>query len=59
LVGRTPFLQPVHLAAPPHRIGEIAMTRIVEVFANSLRGEVVPAAKAGRYRPETEEGIRA
>ena len=41
LVGRSPYLQPVHFSAPIHRIGQIADVAISEVLTNSLRGEVV------------------
>ena len=41
LVGRSPYLQPVHFLAPTHRIGQIAHVLIAEVLTNSLRGEVV------------------
>ena len=41
LVGRSPYLQPVHFIAPTHRIGQIADVLIAEVLANSLRGEIV------------------
>lgn len=38
LVGRSPFLQPVHFDAPAHRIGQLTEVRINEVLSNSLRG---------------------
>ncbi len=38
LVGRSPFLQPVHFDAPAHRIGQLFEVRIDEVLSNSLRG---------------------
>ena len=41
LVGRSPYLQPVHFSAPIHRIGQIADVAISEVLTNSLRGEIV------------------
>jgi tRNA-2-methylthio-N6-dimethylallyladenosine synthase len=40
LVGRSPWLQPVHVADAHARIGEIRDVRIVEVLPNSLRGEL-------------------
>jgi len=40
LVGRSPFLQPVHFDAPAHRIGLITDIRVEEVFSNSLRGKL-------------------
>jgi tRNA-2-methylthio-N6-dimethylallyladenosine synthase len=38
LVGRSPYLQPVHVIAPSSLIGEIASARITGVEANSLSG---------------------
>ena len=40
LVGRSPFLQPVHFDAPAHRIGQLTEVRIDEVLSNSLRGKL-------------------
>jgi tRNA-2-methylthio-N6-dimethylallyladenosine synthase len=40
LVGRSPWLQPVHVADAHARIGEIREVRIAEVLPNSLRGEL-------------------
>jgi tRNA-2-methylthio-N6-dimethylallyladenosine synthase len=38
-VGRSPYLQPVHVDGAASRIGEICDVRIAEALANSLRGE--------------------
>jgi len=38
LVGRSPYLQPVQVMAPPDLIGEIVAARIIEVGPNSLFG---------------------
>jgi tRNA-2-methylthio-N6-dimethylallyladenosine synthase len=38
LVGRSPYLQPVHVIAPTSLIGQIAAVRISDVGANSLSG---------------------
>ena len=46
LAGRSPYLQAVHVAAPAHRIGEIADVRIAAAHANSLSGTLVGAAAA-------------
>ncbi|HEX4157593.1 MAG TPA: tRNA (N6-isopentenyl adenosine(37)-C2)-methylthiotransferase MiaB [Rhizomicrobium sp.] len=46
LVGRSPWLQPVHVADAGVRIGEICDVRIAEVLPNSLRGEM--SAKPAR-----------
>jgi|HubBroStandDraft_4_1064222.scaffolds.fasta_scaffold42144_2 tRNA-2-methylthio-N6-dimethylallyladenosine synthase len=40
LVGRSPYLQPVHVIAPSSLIGEIASVRITGVEANSLSGSL-------------------
>ena len=40
LVGRSPYLQPVHADAPPDRIGAILPVRIVGVRSNSLTGVI-------------------
>ena len=40
LVGRSPYLQAVHAAAPSSLLGEIVMTRIERAEPNSLRGAV-------------------
>jgi tRNA-2-methylthio-N6-dimethylallyladenosine synthase len=41
LVGRSPYLQPVHADAAPELIGKIAPVRIAGVNANSLAGVIV------------------
>ncbi|MDR3500729.1 MAG: tRNA (N6-isopentenyl adenosine(37)-C2)-methylthiotransferase MiaB [Parvibaculum sp.] len=47
LVGRSPYLQSVHLDhAPAHLLGEIADVRIEAGFANSLRGRLVASEAA-------------
>ena len=38
IVGRSPYLQPVQIDAPPSLIGEIAAVTITEVASNSLFG---------------------
>ena len=38
LVGRSPYLQPVQVEAPPALIGEIAAVTITDVASNSLFG---------------------
>jgi len=40
LLGRSPYLQSVHAAAPAALIGRTARLRIAEVLPNSLRGEM-------------------
>jgi tRNA-2-methylthio-N6-dimethylallyladenosine synthase len=41
LVGRSPYLQPVHADALPEGIGQILPVEIVRVSANSLAGRIV------------------
>jgi tRNA-2-methylthio-N6-dimethylallyladenosine synthase len=38
LMGRTPYLQPVHVQAGPEMIGRLAQVRIERRTANSLHG---------------------
>jgi len=47
LVGRTPYLQAVHLDAPEATIGDLVEVRITAAFPHSLAGEVA----AGPARP--------
>jgi len=42
LVGRSPYLQPVHAQAPAALVGEIVPVRIVAAQPNSLAGELAP-----------------
>jgi tRNA-2-methylthio-N6-dimethylallyladenosine synthase len=44
LVGRSPWLQPVHVAEARAKIGEIHNVRIAEVLPNSLKGELTTDA---------------
>jgi tRNA-2-methylthio-N6-dimethylallyladenosine synthase len=44
LIGRSPYLQAVHVAAGELAIGDIARVRISQAMAHSLRGEVAQAA---------------
>jgi tRNA-2-methylthio-N6-dimethylallyladenosine synthase len=41
LVGRSPYLQAVHAAAPERLIGRLAAVRLVRVERNSLAGELM------------------
>jgi hypothetical protein len=38
VVGRSPYLQPVHVMAPTSLIGQIVPVRITKVGSNSLSG---------------------
>ncbi len=44
LVGRSPYMQAVHLSAPDASIGDIVAVRIESASANSLRGRLAPTA---------------
>jgi tRNA-2-methylthio-N6-dimethylallyladenosine synthase len=46
IVGRSPYLQSVHVEAGAHRIGEIASVLITGASANSLSGAFAEAAAA-------------
>src|SRR5262249_53787424 len=48
LVGRSPYLQPVHLFAAANRIGDIVAVTITDLGANSLFGSLDEAAGAHR-----------
>lgn len=43
MVGRSPWLQGVHLDAPAHLMGQIVRAKIVEVRTNSLAAEMIGA----------------
>ncbi|MDE2465384.1 MAG: tRNA (N6-isopentenyl adenosine(37)-C2)-methylthiotransferase MiaB [Alphaproteobacteria bacterium] len=45
-VGRSPYLQPVHVDGAARLIGQVRSVRICEVLPNSLRGELVDASVA-------------
>jgi len=48
IVGRSPYLQPVQIEAPPSLIGEIAAVTITQVASNSLFGALTQEpARAG------------
>jgi tRNA-2-methylthio-N6-dimethylallyladenosine synthase len=44
LAGRSPYLQPVQVSAPPSLLGEIAPVTITEVASNSLFGTLAHAS---------------
>ena len=55
ILGRSPFMQPVHAEAPERLIGTVADCRVVEVLNNSLKGEIPileTARGAGRATAE-------
>ncbi len=44
ILGRSPWLQSVHVAAPDHLIGQLHSVRIIGTMPNSLSGELVMAS---------------
>jgi tRNA-2-methylthio-N6-dimethylallyladenosine synthase len=53
LVGRSPYLQPVQVAAPAALIGGIATVTITEIASNSLFGAFTPNAASTRASDPT------
>jgi tRNA-2-methylthio-N6-dimethylallyladenosine synthase len=51
IVGRTAYLQPAHVMAPPGIIGRVLPVRIESLERYSLLGELVPYAHATRPEP--------
>jgi tRNA-2-methylthio-N6-dimethylallyladenosine synthase len=47
LIGRSPYLQSVHVEAPEHLIGNIVDARILSVGPNSLSGQYVEIVSTG------------
>jgi len=45
LVGRSPYLQPVHAPAPERLVGEVVPVRLIAALPNSLSGEVALPAE--------------
>ena len=41
IVGRTPYLNPVHVQAPMSLIGKVRPVRIEALTANSVKGSLV------------------
>ncbi|MGB6535169.1 MAG: tRNA (N6-isopentenyl adenosine(37)-C2)-methylthiotransferase MiaB [Xanthobacteraceae bacterium] len=58
IVGRSPYLQPVQVTAPPSLLGKIAAVTITEIASNSLFGALAPAAAraAGPVAPAAAVG---
>jgi tRNA-2-methylthio-N6-dimethylallyladenosine synthase len=44
ILGRSPWLQSVHVAGPDHLIGQLHSVRIIDTMPNSLTGELVMAS---------------
>jgi tRNA-2-methylthio-N6-dimethylallyladenosine synthase len=58
LVGKSPYLQPVHAMAPDAMIGQIAMVRIDGLSHFSLAGTVTDEAAAAAPMPATDIFLR-
>jgi tRNA-2-methylthio-N6-dimethylallyladenosine synthase len=56
LVGRSPYLQPVHVMAPTSLIGQIVPVRITDVGANSLSGTLHPSLQDSHCLDSPDEG---
>ncbi len=59
IVGRSPYLQPVQVMAPAHRIGTLARVEITAIGTNSLFGEPIDPLPAYATTPRafaTAEG---
>jgi tRNA-2-methylthio-N6-dimethylallyladenosine synthase len=56
-VGRTPYLQAVHIEAPQSKLGETIAVLITESHAHSLAG--VPAGQAAALRSTQSRGVPA
>ena len=46
LIGRSPYMQSVHVIAPQHRLGQMVDVEIVSAGANSLKGQILMAQQA-------------
>ena len=44
LIGRSPYLQPVHVQARGYKVGDFARVRVVQAMPHSLRAELVSEA---------------
>jgi len=54
LVGRTPFMQPVHVEAPGKYLDHLVEVKLISAMSNSLRGEVVHVDKQGKHKTINE-----
>lgn len=46
LIGRSPYMQSVHVMAPQHRLGQLVDVEILSAGANSLKGQILMAQQA-------------
>ena len=56
LVGRSPFMQPVHVSAPADAMGSVVAVRIDTALANSLAGSALNVETAA-LNAETAAGV--
>jgi tRNA-2-methylthio-N6-dimethylallyladenosine synthase len=54
MIGRSPYLQPVHIAAPGQWKGQIVAASVLEVTANSLRAEAIHPVPDGAALSQTD-----
>ena len=61
IMGRSPFMHPVHVEAPDRLVGSVQPVHIQECFANSLRGDVQTVSTPPSTEPPepTTEGVYA
>jgi tRNA-2-methylthio-N6-dimethylallyladenosine synthase len=59
VVGRSPYLQPVHVRGPRSLIGRTAPVRVVEAMTNSLRGALAAPMTTDEGDPLEEETVCA
>jgi len=59
VVGRSPYLQPVHVHGPLDLIGRTAPVRIAEAMTNSLRGVLAAPVSEGKGDSLVEETVCA
>ena len=56
MVGRSPWLQPVHVSGPADLVGRLAAVTVTAAHPNSLSGRLVPAAmEVPPYQPQDQE----
>jgi len=59
IVGRSPYLQPVHVLGPRSLIGRTVPVRILDAMTNSLRGEIGSVPQGADAKTLVEEKVCA
>jgi tRNA-2-methylthio-N6-dimethylallyladenosine synthase len=59
LVGRSPYLQPVHVMAPSSLIGEMVRVTVTHTIANSLFGVLADTRRIGADLPDASRLVAA